>query len=345
MRALRAVAGLGAVMVLGACAGIVGIEDTSLAPAGGAGGTSGGAAGQPSGGPPGVGGAGAGGSCSEPIEPTLLFFANPLSGQQTFPLQVLGQSVFGFLEGALDANAATDWADRGHLVVDGRGCYSADVATANPPSGGYPSVLNGTFTFTAQSGAAALDGAVSFGLDPSGPNPDEAGQLGPMTGQGGIFGISQAIGTASIIPGDFNDASHPSSVVQHILIRPGYLSTLRMEPTPNAKTNFADGATVPDGWGCLAPGSATPVAGDSTLTVITSNFATQGPATDITFKLRLVTDVNGANPPIDTQTSALTTLPDGTTAATVNFTVTEAQAQKGVYVEVTGSVPTCAAAP
>lgn len=236
---LTAIASLGLLVASSApgCAQALGIEDTTLGPQG-----------------PVVD------PCYEEIVPYLWYFGNGIAKDEAYPLQVVPRSTFS---GLLSQFGQQPDDTRGHIVADARDCVSLDLgggATTPRPAPGV------AFRFQPPPGSTGVDasGYVSsnfFFDDDGSPNPGrkETSTKAPL---GGILNSPPGRGTVEATASDFGFDGNVTAA-RLISVRPGFLSTIRLEPT-RGLSGPAEPLPPDNRWACVGNlGPVTPSTSES----------------------------------------------------------------------------------
>jgi hypothetical protein len=239
-----ALLGLGALVLAstGACAQVLGIEDTTLST---------GPVEDP---------------CLEEIVPYLWYFVNNIREDGTFPLSVIPASSFAGLRAAF---GQADDPTKGHVVADARDCRpNAGLRDGGPGDAG-------GVQFQFRFGPQTLDS--NFFIDNSGQPNRDLTETQDIVSLGGLLNAPAEAGTILAIPNDLGGAASSSKSIR---AQAGYLTTLRMEPT--AGLPVPDGVDpIPERWNCVGNVSQSPASTESfvTITANISDFSTQMAAT------------------------------------------------------------------
>lgn len=194
---------------VGACAQTLGIEDTTLAP-------------DPS-------------ACFEEVVPYLWFFVNDIREDGEYPLAVIPQSAFTSLRDAFGVKADPT---RGHVVADARTCEkSTGVRDGGPGDAG-------GVTFALRVGSETLPS--NFFINNDGRPDRDLKTTQTIVSLGGLLNAPAEQGTLTAFPADLEGSPSSSKT---ILVRPGYLTTLRMEPSAGVPT--PEVSPVPGRWSCV----------------------------------------------------------------------------------------------
>jgi hypothetical protein len=204
---------------------------------------------------PAGGGSGGGGGadpCLEPIVPSLWYFTNDITEDASFPFSVLPQSTF---EGLLSAYGKVPEAGKGHILADARTCAD-EGARESPSADGVQFTLTGT-------GSEPLP--ANFYFD-SAALPDPLATQTSLVPLGGFFNVAPAPWRIAVTPLDLG--KQPSSE-KNILVRPSYLTTLRMEPSVGlpTPTTSEELTSIPARWSCVGAVTSTPQTGRQSLKI------------------------------------------------------------------------------
>jgi hypothetical protein len=183
--------------------------------------------------------------CVKPLVPYLWFFADKLNADGAYPLAVLTQETFNGIATLLTGAAPN--AQRGHLSVDMRSCENA---------GQFPSAAAAKLVVS----GSATD-ATTFYITTDG-TPTKDLEESTAAGIGGVINLAAGNPIVRVQPTAFGT----SSAERAVQIRPGFLTTVRLEPNSQATVKPA---APPAEWACVGD-IAAPVSQSKTSLEITA---------------------------------------------------------------------------